>query len=68
MHKTCYICGEDLMQINRNDKNHQQDLNSMPQKFPEMKLWNGQSREVCSSCYKIAHEGLSIFKKNNSIG
>ena len=61
---TCYVCGEDLARKYKNDTTQQSDLNASKVNFPEMVLWNGNTKEVCGDCYKAYIEGLEEYAKN----
>jgi len=62
--RICYVCGEDLVRHNETDYAQQTDLNSMPQEYSQISLWNGTRKEVCISCYKAMHECLSVYNQN----
>ena len=32
---------------------------------PEMILWNGTTKKVCSSCYKCVEEGIAVYQERN---
>jgi len=69
--KACYVCGVELKpqmdnKINKKSTYADSVDNSkdIPQKYPEMTLWDGRKEIVCPDCYKSYKTGVETYYQN----